>query len=159
MSAPPPARPYADEVGADPGSLRIGLLDHHPRDEWIHDDCVDAVRAAAALLEGLGHRVEPGSPAVLADASFTPRFMALWATSMALGIEAFGTQLGRTLTADDVEPVNWAQAEFARTYSAVDLADGPGGLRRLPPRRAAVVDGRLGPPAHADARRTTGSDR
>ena len=59
---------------------------------------------------------------MLADASFTPRFMALWATSMALGIEAFGTQLGRTLTADDVEPVNWAQAEFARTYSAVDLA-------------------------------------
>ena len=122
VSAPPPDRPYADEVGADPGSLRIGLLDHHPRDEWIHDDCVDAVRAAAALLEGLGHRVEPGSPAVLADASFTPRFMALWAASTALGIEAFGTQLGRTLTADDVEPVNWAQAEFARTYSAVDLA-------------------------------------
>ena len=80
---PPPVRPYADEVGADPGGLRIGLLDHHPRDEWIHDDCVEAVRAAATLLEGLGHRVEPGSPAVLADASFTPRFMALWATSMA----------------------------------------------------------------------------
>ncbi len=122
VTAPPPVRPYADEVGADPGNLRIGLLDHHPRDEWIHDDCVDAVRAAATLLEGLGHRVEPGSPAVLADESFTPRFMALWATSMAVGIESFGTQLGRTLTADDVEAVNWAQAEFARKYSAIDLA-------------------------------------
>ena len=122
VSAPPPSRPYADEVGADPGVLRIGLLDHHPRDEWIHDDCVDAVRAAAALLEELGHHVEPGSPAVLADESFTPRFMALWATSTAIGIDAFGAQLGRTLTADDVEAVNWAQAEFARNYSAVDLA-------------------------------------
>ena len=122
VSAPPPVRPYADEVGADPGVLRIGLLDHHPRDEWIHDDCVDAVRSAATLLEGLGHGVEPASPAALADASFTPRFMALWATSMALGIDAFGTQIGRALTADEVEPVNWAQAEFARKYSAVDLA-------------------------------------
>ena len=28
--APPPARPYADEVGADPGRLRIGLMDVHP---------------------------------------------------------------------------------------------------------------------------------
>jgi amidase len=122
VTLPPPVRPYADEVGADPGSLRIGLLDHHPREEWIHEDCVDAVRAAATLLEGLGHRVEPGAPAVLADASFMPRFMALWATSMALGIESFGNQIGRALTADDVEAVNWAQAEFARNYSAVDLA-------------------------------------
>jgi amidase len=122
MAAPPPVRLYADEVGADPGALRIGLLDHHPRDEWIHDDCVAAVRAAATLLEGLGHRVEPAAPTVLADPSFTPRFMALWATSMALGIQAFGTLLGRTLTADDVEVVNWAQAEYAHRYSAVDLA-------------------------------------
>jgi len=122
VSAPPPARPYADEVGADPGTLRIGLLDHHPRGEAIHNDCVEAVRAAAKLLESLGHRIEPESPAVLADASFTSRFMALWATSMALGIEAFGNQIGRPLTADDVEAVNWAQAEYARTYSAVDLA-------------------------------------
>jgi amidase len=122
VSAPPPIRPYADEVGTDPRALRIGLLDHHPRDEWIHDDCVEAVSAAATLLEGLGHHVEPGSPPVLADPSFTPRFMALWATNMALGIESFGELVGRTLTVDDVEVVNWAQAEFARKYSAVDLA-------------------------------------
>src|SRR3954465_4015863 len=30
--APPPSRPYVEELGADPGRLRIGLLDHHPRD-------------------------------------------------------------------------------------------------------------------------------
>ena len=28
--APPPRRPYVEEVGADPGRLRIGLLDTHP---------------------------------------------------------------------------------------------------------------------------------
>ncbi|MGH9135141.1 MAG: amidase [Ilumatobacteraceae bacterium] len=120
--APPPVRPYVAEVGADPGALRIGLLDHHPRGEWIHDDCIDAARAGASMLEALGHHVEPAAPEVLADASFTQRFMALWATSMAVGIESFGTLIGRPLTADDVEAVNWAQAEFAGRYSAVDLA-------------------------------------
>ena len=34
-------RPYVDEVGADPGRLRIGLLDVHPRASSLHDDCVD----------------------------------------------------------------------------------------------------------------------
>ena len=122
VTAPPPVRPYADEVGADPGALRIGLLDHHPRDEWIHDDCVEAVRAAATLLEGLGHHVEPASPAVLADASFTPRFMALWATSMAVGIDVVRQPDRPPADRRRRRAVNWAQAEFARKYSAVDLA-------------------------------------
>jgi amidase len=120
--APPPARSYVDELGADPGRLRIGLLDHHPRDAPLHDDCVTAVRGAAALLEGLGHHVEPGSPASLADTSFTHRFMAIWATNMAIGIETYGQMIGRELTEDEVEPVNWAQAEHARHVSGVDLA-------------------------------------
>jgi amidase len=119
--APPPERPYAAELGAEPGRLRIGLLDHDPRgDRAIHHDCATAVQGAAALLEGLGHHVEPGSPASLADASFTQRFMAIWATNMALGLDGCATALGRDLTEDEVEPVNWAQAEFARQVSGVD---------------------------------------
>src|SRR6478735_12250260 len=42
--APPPARPYVDELGADPGRLRIGLLDRHPREGGtVHPECVTAV--------------------------------------------------------------------------------------------------------------------
>jgi amidase len=59
---------------------------------------------------------------VLGDTSMAGRFMAQWATNMATGIAAFGEMLGRDLGPDDVEPVNWAQAEFARHQSAVDLA-------------------------------------
>jgi amidase len=50
------------------------------------------------------------------------RFSALWATNMALGIATMGEQIGRELTEADVEPVNWAQAEYARHVTAVDLA-------------------------------------
>lgn len=120
--APPPLRPYAAEVGADPGRLRIGLLDVHPTGGPLHDDCVDAVRSAATLLESLGHDVEIGYPTTLSDGSFTRRFMSIWATMMAIGVEAYGDAIGRTLTADEVEPVNWAQAEFAKQLSAVDYA-------------------------------------
>ncbi len=121
--APPPVRPYVDELGADPGRLRIGLLDHDPRGGAIDPECTAAARAAAVMLEGLGHHVEVGSPEVLADPSMTARFMALWAANMATGIATFGAAIGRPLTADEVEPGNWAQAEFARHFSAVDLAE------------------------------------
>lgn len=120
--APPPARPYADEVGADPGRLRIGLLDIHPRGGPLHDDCVTAVRAAASTLAALGHHVELGYPDSLADGSFTQRFMAMWSTQMAIGLETYAAALGRELTEDDVEPVNWAQARHAERVSGVDYA-------------------------------------
>lgn len=122
VSAPAPARPYAEEVGADPGRLRIGLLDRHPLDAPLHPDCVEAARAAATMLEGLGHGVETASPAALADPALTEKFMALWATQMAMAVKGFGQIIGRDLTEDEVEPVNWIQAEFARRLSAVDYA-------------------------------------
>ncbi|MEI2420212.1 hypothetical protein V6O07_08050, partial [Arthrospira platensis SPKY2] len=42
---------------------------------------------------------------------------------MATGIAAMGAQIGRELGEDDIEPVNWAQAEYARAFTALQLAD------------------------------------
>lgn len=120
--APSPRRPYVDELGSDPGRLRIGLLDRHPMDGELHDDCVTAVQSAAALLEGLGHDVSHGHPAILEDGEFPRRFAAMWAALMAVGIDGLGQTLGRTLTADDVEAVNWAQADYAGNLSAAQYA-------------------------------------
>lgn len=120
--APAPQRPYLDEVGADPGRLRIGLLDVHPRGDFLHPDCVSAVRSVASLLEGLGHIVEPAWPSCLADTTLQKKFMALWATQMAMAARGFSETLGREVTADDIEPVNWVLIERARHVSAVDYA-------------------------------------
>jgi amidase len=120
--APPPQRPYVEEVGADPGRLRVGLLDVHPRGEFLHPDCVAAVRSVASTLEELGHTVEPAWPACLADTSLPQKFMALWATQLAMAAREFGQTLGRELTADDIEPVNWVHIEQARRLTAVDYA-------------------------------------
>lgn len=121
--APPPRRPYVEEVGADPGRLRIGLLDVHPRGDFLHADCVAAVRAAATMLEGLGHIVEPAWPKCLADTTLPTKFMAQWATQLALAARGFGQTLGRVLTADDIEPVNWALIKRAPSLTAVDYAE------------------------------------
>ena len=120
--AAPPGRPYTAELGADPGRLRIGLLDHHPFGGPVHEQCALAARNTATLLESLGHSVEPGFPAAMSDPEFARRFSALWSTNMGVGLARIAAQLGRELVPGDVEPVNQAQADFARSVSGVDYA-------------------------------------
>jgi amidase len=122
VTAPAPQRPYVAELDTDPGRLRIGLLDAHPLGQALHEECRDAVRAAAALLESLGHHVEHGFPAALADRDFGRRFSAMWSTNMGVAVQRIESQLGRPMTDDDIEPVNRAQVAFAHNVSAVDYA-------------------------------------
>lgn len=126
--APAPARPFAAEVGADPGRLRIGVLAHHPLGQRLDPECATAATEAATLLEGLGHHVEAAHPAVLEDAEFSGRFMAIWATNMSLGVKRLGALAGHELTADEVEPVNWAMAEFAKQLTATEFGAALGAI-------------------------------
>ena len=120
--APRPLRPFSAELGADPGRLRIGLLDSHPTGGDLHADCITAVRSAAELLESLGHDVSHDHPAVLEDREFPRRFAAMWAALMGVNVAALARTIGREVTAADVEAVNWAQAEYAEHLSAVEYA-------------------------------------
>ena len=120
--APPPHQPYLKEVGAKVGSLRIGLLDHDPHGVRVDDECRDAARNTAKLLESLGHKVEESWPDALNDASFPPRFGAMWATGQAVSRDSLSALLGRPATKDDIEAVNWEQAERASRASALDYA-------------------------------------
>jgi amidase len=120
--APAPLRPYVDEVGADPGRLRIGLLDHHPQGGAVAPECTAAARSAATLLESFGHTIEPAWPAALEDTKLISRFGALWSTNIGVSLRRFEEQLGRPLAEDEFEPTNRIQAEYAKHLSAVDLA-------------------------------------
>lgn len=57
-NAPVPDRPFADEAGADPGRLRIGLLTRAPLGVPVAAAPRQAVARAGALLEQLGHHVD-----------------------------------------------------------------------------------------------------
>ena len=120
--APPPARDYVEELGIDPGRLRIGVLDHHPQGHPIDAECTDAARATAQLLESLGHHVEDAWPAALEDTTFGSHFGALWSTNMGVAQRRFEDLIGRPLEADEFEPMNRAQADFAKHFTSVEYA-------------------------------------
>ena len=61
-AAPAPARPFLDEVGADPGQLRIAFSGRTPSDHPVHPDCIAAMEGAAKLCADLGHHVEEAEP-------------------------------------------------------------------------------------------------
>jgi amidase len=60
--AAPPERPFAAEVGVDPGPLRVALTTEAPGGFPVDGICVTAAREAAELLASLGHEVEEQAP-------------------------------------------------------------------------------------------------
>ena len=58
-NAPPAARPFRQEVGADVGRLRIALMDRGPAGMPTDPACTEAAQRTAQALEELGHAVEP----------------------------------------------------------------------------------------------------
>ncbi len=57
-NAPAPARAFTRELDAPPGPLRVGLMAQAPMGIPTDEQCVAGARAAAAVLEELGHAVE-----------------------------------------------------------------------------------------------------
>ena len=87
--APPPARPYAEEVGADPGCLKIGFSIATPLGDALDPECVKAVRETAALCESLGHEVIEARPSFDAMALWT-EFTTLLAAAVAWAVGGLG---------------------------------------------------------------------
>ncbi|MBC7247453.1 MAG: amidase [Actinobacteria bacterium] len=114
--APPPARPFLQEVGADPGRLRIAYT-VRAQDEVVHPHCVKAVEEAARLCEELGHQVEEKDLEVDIPA-ITPHFMVLYSGMQAWTAETAKVALGKEPTPDQLEPLTWALIEMARGFTA-----------------------------------------
>ena len=60
--ATPPARPFLEEVGADPGRLRIAFTAEPPIPHEIDPRVVAVARSAADALSALGHEVSKAAP-------------------------------------------------------------------------------------------------
>jgi len=117
-AAPAPDRPFAQEVGRDPGRLRIGLLAEDPSGSATVDPvCATAVGATGRLLESSGHHVEQAHPDALSEPDFVPHFITLWAVGNAWTLDHWARRTGRTPTEEDVEPLTWALADMGRSFS------------------------------------------
>jgi len=115
--APPFARPLTEEVGVDPGVLRIGVLDHPLLGATGHPECTQSVLAAAELLTSLGHEVEVSWPAAIGDPAFAGHFRDIVATWTANDIAELETILGRPVAEGDIEPDNMALGHLGRAIS------------------------------------------
>jgi len=111
--APTRVRPYAQEVGIDPGRLRIAFSAQAPTGAKIHPDCVEAVRDAARLCADLGHEVSEGAPEINGQL-LIQAFTAVWAAGCASGIDAFAFLTGQTPKQESFEPLTWALYEMGQ---------------------------------------------
>ncbi len=116
--APPPERPFAQEVGRDPGNLRVAFTDRSPYGDAIDPEIAAAVREVASLLEGLGHHVEERAPPLAADPAAAIRTIV--GANTALSVRMIEQRLGRAATPNDFEILTLASAHNAHKTSAID---------------------------------------
>ncbi|MBV9536061.1 MAG: amidase [Solirubrobacterales bacterium] len=118
-SAPPPSRRFVEEVGADPGRLRVMRLKRPPFPGTPDPRIVAVVDQVARTLEELGHVIEPGLR------SFDPEVMRR-AISVVHAVDNAGTynwlveERGRPPEPDELDPVTWDMLKEGLGLSAVD---------------------------------------
>ncbi|HEY6316437.1 MAG TPA: amidase, partial [Acidimicrobiia bacterium] len=116
-TAPPPARPFAAEVGADPGRLRIGFRAEAPG-VGAFAAGEEAVRTVAAQLEALGHLVEPAPLPALDAPGYSEAVAVMIPVWIGRELDRWAQRLGRTLGGDDVEPWNATLGDAGRAIPA-----------------------------------------
>jgi amidase len=117
--APPPARPFLDEVGVDPGRLRIRFTTRGADDVPIAPGNIAAVETTARHLEDLGHDVEPVDEwpgrGLFPDERALP-LHAVYGVQFAALIDE-----GRMPPADQLEPGQAMLVDLGRQATAADL--------------------------------------
>ena len=121
-AAPAQARPFLDEVAADPGRLRVAftsrpLFGHGA----VHADVVTALQEAARLLESLGHHVEEATPPIEPEADALA-FVTVLAGETRAEIEQLALLAGRKPRAADFEPATYSLGLLGRSLSAAAFA-------------------------------------
>lgn len=128
--APAAERPFLDEVGAEPGRLRIALSMDTPSDVTPHADCKAAVEDTAALLAELGHDVEEAKPDIDHDA-VGQAMMTIVMSNTAVALDAGHPTEQRAVHPDDVEFFTWEGAERGRPLTALDYVRAVDTLRAV----------------------------
>lgn len=120
--AVPPKRPFADEVGREPGRLRIGWTATPTLDVPVDEDCVTAVRETARLLETLGHDVEEAAPSFDPEVLVGP-LVTVWAVDNLAAATDAERALGRPLERDELEITTWEMVELGQATGALGLVE------------------------------------
>ena len=118
----PPARPFVEEVGRDPGRLRIGFSTAALTWGTSDPQCVRAVRETAALCEKLGHHVEE----VTLAANYQMMAVAVnvvVGSNIAALLEREAERRGSPIREDEVEKLTWLVYQEGRKAPSIRYAE------------------------------------
>lgn len=115
-----PKRPYADEVGAPPGRLRVAVSLSGLMGVKIDGAARDAVLKVAGHLESLGHHVEEASPA-FDEALYHKANLTYWCGFLAAGVMAIAQLNGRKPSLETLEATTLACVEHALSLKLMDV--------------------------------------
>ena len=116
--APRPQRPFIEEVGRDPGRLRIAFTDKSPYGDAIDPEIATATREIATLLSRLGHHVEERAPELAADPAMV--MATIVSANTGLNVRMAEARFGRAMTDRDFEVLTLASAYNAQKATATD---------------------------------------
>jgi Asp-tRNA(Asn)/Glu-tRNA(Gln) amidotransferase A subunit family amidase len=117
--AAPPARPFAEEVGQDPGRLTVAFTTESIAGTGLDPACATAVQQAARLMESLGHRVEE----ITLGWTYEPVREAagvVVGANIATLLDNEAARRGRPIGEDEIEAYTMAMYRRGREVSATD---------------------------------------
>jgi amidase len=117
----PPAHPFTQDLGADPGPVRVAV---HAESYWgspTEPEVADAVTAVARRIEDLGHSVEYACAPVGSD-GLARAHLVLWSWLLGGIAGSMGRLLGRVAGPDNVEAASLACIRHAASLTARDVA-------------------------------------
>jgi amidase len=117
----PPERPFLQELGREPGRLRIAYSTVSPVGGAVHPECQKAALKAARLLHRLGHAVEEAQPQIDGMA-LVRSFFTMYYAETAATIDELETVLRRKAAPADVETITWTLGRLGRLEPASALA-------------------------------------
>jgi len=116
-----PQRPYADQVGADPGQLRVALSTTSPWGRPVDHEVAAVVDDVGRRLESAGHTVDEAAPPLDVEA-FLAANVTIWSWFTAVFAYGFGAAIGRQPGPDNLETATWACVEHGGQVSGMELA-------------------------------------
>jgi Asp-tRNA(Asn)/Glu-tRNA(Gln) amidotransferase A subunit family amidase len=115
--APPPERPYLEEIRRPPRRLRIALSVTPHLPSRVDLRCAEAARAAGRLCESLGHVVEEAAPE-LHPRELAKAFFTVVVSEAASDIRRGEQLMKKRARPRDFEDTTWLVALLAREVSA-----------------------------------------
>ncbi len=117
--APPPMRPFVDEVGADPGRLRVMYAPGPPFPGTVDARVAAVADMAARTLEDLGHGVQRAAPAL--DPEVVRRSVTvIHGAANAVIFQRVVHSLGREPEPGELDPVTWDMVREGQRLTAAD---------------------------------------